>query len=1319
MRTKAWVAILIIVISSVSYVQFYNTSTSYLVKKKWERKLKKKARFEKIREHRRLIRGEIDYDNNGKVIESTHQKYPQFNSIKEYQKALQNAAANKTISNTTWTERGPGNYGGRVTSLVYDPNNKDIFYAGTAGGGVFKSTNRGDSWQVMTDDLPSLVITQVAMSAANSNVIYAGTGDPFASSRGSSGIFKSYDAGNTWSMLTNTQNSNFSQITKIVVNPANENNLVVATTKGVFYSTNGGTSFSSTNVSSRTTDLEYSSTNFNIQLASVQGQGVYRSTNGGQSWSSVLNSGGGRGSLAISESNPSIAYFMYSNSSSMSKFYKTTNGGQSWSSLPQNGSEKNVFAYPQWPNVNQGWYDQSLIVDPYNPNIFFAGGIYFYKGTVNGSNVSLSQLNYFWESETGASSRSYLHVDQHAATVVPHGNNTYDLLIGCDGGFAISFDKGSNFHEKVDGLSSIQFYSAQRHPSQNRYFGGSQDNAAFISPLNPTTSSSWSYSVRSGDAFGSVWSRTNSNNLMTSGYNGNLYRSTNGGSSFSSINGEFNGSGPFVTTLGSTPQDGNKIVFSAGQKIYVSNNFGASWSSKTVNRTTRINNSSVNKISEANANYIWVGDYFANGVGPFKSTNGGSSFTHVTTIPNAFKDNNYTVSGIATHPNDPNTAYFLFSVSNKPHIIRTTDGGQSWTDLTNNNGFPNVATLSLKVMDHNHNEIWVGTEIGLFISTDNGQSWSYSNSGIPAVEITEITQIGDQVILSTYGRGVYTADIGQDPVTVNAPSNLNISGATTSSLNLSWTDNSNNEDGFKIERATSQNGTYTQIAVVNANSTSYTNSSLSSSTTYYYRIRAYKSTTHSSFSNIANGTTSADPSLNAPSNLQLVSKTSSSVNISWTDNSNNEDGFQIERSSSQNGTYTEVGTVSTNVSSFVNSGLTANTTYYYRVRAYNGSGTSSYSNVLNVTTDQNQQTDYEPNNSFVDAAEIPTETTISSYIQSNGDVDYFKFSINTSNGGALKVTLSNFPGDYDIFLYNSSQSELGRGYTVNDPEIIDHNITGSGLFYVKIEGYNGANSNTDDYELRIEFTENNSQPSWHIVNQVMETPHNYGNNLNTTQSYIQNGAEQVAVYFERLETEANYDYVYIKDETGSTKATYHGTKNNFWAVVSGDEIYVNLVSDAYVTDYGYRITRVAYYSNRTLPKPSVVSGHNIAAIPKFPTSSVVHINNSKGIEIDPNAVKNYSVPSEYKLHSAHPNPFNPSTTITFNLKKAGNVHLTVYNTLGQSVRKLINGQSLEANKHSIVWNGKNDSNAQLPSGIYFIKIQADNFTATERVVLIK
>ncbi|MGE5608618.1 MAG: fibronectin type III domain-containing protein, partial [Bacillota bacterium] len=185
-----------------------------------------------------------------------------------------------------------------------------------------------------------------------------------------------------------------------------------------------------------------------------------------------------------------------------------------------------------------------------------------------------------------------------------------------------------------------------------------------------------------------------------------------------------------------------------------------------------------------------------------------------------------------------------------------------------------------------------------------------------------------------------------------APSALTATAASTSQIALKWTDNSSNETGFLIERATGT-GSFTQIASVGAGVTSFTDSGLTASTAYSYRVRATNAAGNSAYSNTAAATTQAStPTVtipSAPSALTATAASSSQINLKWTDNSNNETGFLIERATGT-GTFTQIASVGAGVTSFTSSGLTASTAYSYRVRATNSAGNSAYSNTASATT---------------------------------------------------------------------------------------------------------------------------------------------------------------------------------------------------------------------------------------------------------------------------------------------------------------------------------------------------------------------------------
>ncbi len=179
-----------------------------------------------------------------------------------------------------------------------------------------------------------------------------------------------------------------------------------------------------------------------------------------------------------------------------------------------------------------------------------------------------------------------------------------------------------------------------------------------------------------------------------------------------------------------------------------------------------------------------------------------------------------------------------------------------------------------------------------------------------------------------------------------APSNLITTAVSSSRIDVSWTDNSTNEIGFKVER-TADGVNWLQVAILLANQTSFANTNLIANTTYSYRVRAYDGPNNSAYSNTASATTGAGPS--APSNLAATAVSSSRINLTWTDNANSEAGFKIERST-DGVSFTQIALMPANYTTYSNTNLPAGTSYTYRVRAYEGPNHSGYTNTASATT---------------------------------------------------------------------------------------------------------------------------------------------------------------------------------------------------------------------------------------------------------------------------------------------------------------------------------------------------------------------------------
>ena len=296
------------------------------------------------------------------------------------------------------------------------------------------------------------------------------------------------------------------------------------------------------------------------------------------------------------------------------------------------------------------------------------------------------------------------------------------------------------------------------------YIGGTQDNGTWLSPSNPTNTSSWT-SVLSGDGFQVDWNYDNPNEILGSVYYDAIYKTTDGGAHWfdaAATNGLTDaGNGPFITKLAKSKQDPDMVFAIGASGVWRSDDFASSWtlSPITSNFSGTATFAQV-KMSLHNPQIVWAGSGMASNSNIYVSADGGLTFNAT---------NNYTtvplgrITSLETDPLKDSTAYALFSFAKAPKILKTTDLGQSWadisgfgTDTVSSTGFPDVAVYSLLVMPYDPNIIWAGTDIGIFESTDGGGSWAYANNGAPAAAIWEMLIVNDQIIVATHGRGIWS-----------------------------------------------------------------------------------------------------------------------------------------------------------------------------------------------------------------------------------------------------------------------------------------------------------------------------------------------------------------------------------------------------------------------------------------------------------------------------------------------------------------------------------------------------------------------------------
>ncbi|PKQ63194.1 hypothetical protein BZG02_10590 [Labilibaculum filiforme] len=435
------------------------------------------------------------------------------------------------------------------------------------------------------------------------------------------------------------------------------------------------------------------------------------------------------------------------------------------------GGHLNKALYMIWPELTSGstWDAANL---PTSKIVVEYGAVEVYDGKK--TNVADAYSNYGgsnkYDQNAGFDQTKIpgLHPDHHNITIIPLENNKFRVVNGNDGGIGVSLNDGVTFSQKANNYITTQFYGVAKNPDANEYIGGMQDNGTWQSASNEDASSSSHYFFRlGGDGFECLWHRKDSKKLLGSIYYNAIYRSTTGGDIWSSVKGITEDDGPFITKLSASKWNPDVVFAVAKEGVYKSTDFGANWTIKKIASYWQGVTSQHNvEVSLADPNIVWAGAAMITD-GDYKihvSQDEGETFSAVNDY--AVKNMSAYISGIATHPSQASTAYLLFSNSDSPKILRTTDLGQTWDDISgfgtgdeSTNGFPDVVTHCMIVLPSDTKTLWAGTEIGLFESTDDGATWHPMDSNLPPVTIYDMHIVGNQVVIATHGRGVWSVDI--------------------------------------------------------------------------------------------------------------------------------------------------------------------------------------------------------------------------------------------------------------------------------------------------------------------------------------------------------------------------------------------------------------------------------------------------------------------------------------------------------------------------------------------------------------------------------
>jgi len=694
----------------------------------------------------------------------------------------------------TWTSRTPDATTQAVGALAAAPSDDRIMYLGSGegalsgdsyyGDGVYRSADGGLTWaRVSSDQFNGQATSSIVVDPANANHLYMATlrgrggirrttapvSSPF-------GVWESKDGGKHWSLKKGTTNE-LHGVTDLVMDPQNPK----------------------------------------VLYASFWGDAIYRSANGGATWASALGDlpkgnfleGGTRFSLGLSHPAgdahatlyTGFDYFDLTDVYHQSQIYKSTDDAAHWTATPTGAGTDSVLNYC----ATQCFYDNEILPDPTNPNVLYVAGVYGYNNSPQSGGIYRSK-------DGGATWQNLgydLHPDYHAIALQP--NNTQHIAIGNDGGVWQSSTGGGrdtgqplsatdweNLNGTVDpttgalvhstGLRITQFVSMATVPQvPGQYWGGTQDNGTMRKSL---ANNRW-FDQAGGDGGQVIVDQTTLNPLNPSvpayvfgtyfGISPYRFNPSSVGTFFGNeaIDGgiDMNDRSEFYTPWIQNRATPNQM-FLGTYRLYRTNNAEAPsagdvhWDAISPDLTTGCEGAAPNGARGCLISAIGEAD---GGDGVYVGSDDGV----VSVSPNAVTSNSptWTRVGRSSLPNRPVTqfavdrsnwrvAYAAYAgfgsatPTNRGHVFKTTDGGQHWTNISGS--LPDIPVNSVLLDPSSDGTLYVGTDVGPFVTTNNGATWKRLGSGIPKSAIWQLDYDPSHATLAagTHGRAAYTLNTG-------------------------------------------------------------------------------------------------------------------------------------------------------------------------------------------------------------------------------------------------------------------------------------------------------------------------------------------------------------------------------------------------------------------------------------------------------------------------------------------------------------------------------------------------------------------------------
>lgn len=699
----------------------------------------------------------------------------------------------KNFESMKFRNIGPAGMSGRITAIDVDLSNPDRIFAGSASGGLWLSENGGTSWKPIFDDQPTQAIGAVKVNQKNPSEIWVGTGEgnPRNSLNTGNGIYKSLDGGKSWKRMGLEKTRT---IHRIIIHRDNPDIVFVAALgspwgpnedRGVFKTTDGGKTWRKVlyvNDLTGAADMITDPTNPNKLIAAMwehkrepwffnsggKGSGLHISYDAGETWTRITSEDGlpkgdlGRIGVAIAPSRPNILYALVE--AKENGLYKSTDGGRKWSLV----STKNIGDRP--------FYYSELYVDPLNENRIY--NIYTYVSLSEDGGKTFRQI---------ADYGNAVHPDHHAFWI--HPTNPNYIIDGNDGGLNISRDRGESW-SFAGNIPVGQFYHVNiDNDFPYNVYGGMQDNGSWVGPsavLKQGGIRNYDFQeLYFGDGFDVVPYPKDSRYgyAMSQGGNLGFYDRVTGKTRFIKPNHpdpkvelRFNWNAAIA-------QDPFKDcgVYYGSQFVHYSEDCGVSWKiispdlttndpekqkadksgGLTMDATNAENHTTILAIapSPLNKNVIWVGTDDGN---LQLTTDGGKNWTNLNKNLKGLPLGSW-IPQIEVSAKNEGEAFVVANNYRRndyaAYAYHTTDYGKTWRRIADDSKI-NSFVLSIVQDPVEPNLLFLGTDAGLYVSFDKGNSWKHWNKGFPQVQVNDmkIHPKEHDLVLGTFGRAFWILD---------------------------------------------------------------------------------------------------------------------------------------------------------------------------------------------------------------------------------------------------------------------------------------------------------------------------------------------------------------------------------------------------------------------------------------------------------------------------------------------------------------------------------------------------------------------------------